>query len=263
MLGRAVLVLVILGFVSCSFDYGSVGTLDETRPDLIMTDVEYVRVRDGKPLVRLQAESAERFEKARKMNVSAPRFEQIRADGTGGAKGVAASAEIDLATGDVFMSGGVSVSVPDEDVLIETEALSWRDEAKGLTGPENGVVLIKKGDGTYLSGIGFAADARSRSWDFTGTVNGTWVDSDETAEAPAEVAAQEPAVTSGDAIVAEDAETTAAPALSQDGGPTESPVEETVSAEAGDFVGGTVPSGTDTPKSSDSESGVLPAEVAP
>jgi hypothetical protein len=124
------------------------------------------------------------------MNVRSPRFEQFLPDGTGGAKGVAASAEIDLASGDVFMSGGVSVSVPDEDVLIETEALAWKDDAKGLAGPENGAVLIKKGDGTYLSGIGFAADARSRSWYFTGTVNGTWVDSDEKTEAPVEATPQ-------------------------------------------------------------------------
>jgi len=250
MLGRSVLVFAILGCVACSFDYGSVETLDETRPDLIMTDVEYVRVRDGKPLVRLQAESAERFEKTRKMNVSSPRFEQFRPDGTGGAKGVAASAEIDLATGDVFMSGGVSVSVPDEDVLIETEALSWRDEAKGLSGPENGAVLIKKGDGTYLSGIGFAADARSRSWDFTGTVNGTWVDSDEDAEAPPEVAAEEPGAESGDAILAADVEVTVPVAVS----------ESVLSVSE---VPAMVPSEADTPRNLDDRSEVLSADILP
>jgi LPS export ABC transporter protein LptC len=251
--GRAVLVFAIIGLASCSFDYGSVETLDETRPDLIMTDVEYVRVRDGKPLVRLQAESAERFEKARKMNVRSPRFEQFLPDGTGGAKGVAASAEIDLATGDVFMSGGVSVSVPDEDVLIETEALSWKDEAKGLTGPENGAVLIKKGDGTYLSGIGFAADARSRSWDFTGTVNGTWVDSEDSPKTPAESDSVPPAE----------------PAVAKDTVSSEPPEAGTSSTKAVEAVDGIVLTETDTkqstedPKSLDSGAAVPPAEVAP
>jgi hypothetical protein len=143
------------------------------------------------------------------------------------------------------MSGGVSVSVPDEDVLIETEALSWRDEEKVLTGPENGAVLIKKGDGTYLSGIGFAADARSRSWDFTGTVTGTWVDSDEDAEAV-------PVLTvSG----------SGAPAVSEEAILADIPGGNPSSTGTADSENGIVPSAAKVPESIEGGSEVLSADL--
>lgn len=168
-------------------------------PDLVMTGVEYVRVRDGEPIVRLQAESAERYEKDRRMELASPRFAQYAHDGREGAVGAAASASVDLASGDVVLSGGVSLSVPSEDLLIETEALTWQDEDRRLFGPADGPVLLKKADGSYLRGFGFEADARAKSWTFAGSVEGTLVEEsdegeiadDDRSDSPAQVAAGE------------------------------------------------------------------------
>ena len=170
--------LVLSG--ACSFDYGALSeeSLDAL-PDLVMNEVEYVRVRDGEAVVRLQARSVERYERARRMVVISPRFEQYSDGGAEGAFGSSATAVVYLETGDVDMAGGVSLSIPEEDLVIETEKLSWRDEDRMLRGAADGQVLVKKTDGSYISGGGFVADARSKSWELTGSVSGIFVEEDE------------------------------------------------------------------------------------
>jgi LPS export ABC transporter protein LptC len=170
---------------ACSFDYGALSDEPpESVPDVVMTEVEYVRVRDGVAVVRLQAESVERYEADRRIVVTAPRFEQYAGDGSEGASGSSSAAVVHSETGDVDLSGGVSLSIPEEELTIETEALSWKDEDRKLKGKEEAPVLVKKIDGSYLSGTGFTADARSRSWELSGSVAGVFVeDEDEGASA--------------------------------------------------------------------------------
>lgn len=186
---------VPLSFSACSFDYSALSEdSPESLPDVVMSDVEYVRVRDGKAVVRLQAESLERYEKDRRMVVKAPRFAQFSSDGTDGAVGGASSAVIDLSSGDVAMYGGVMLSIPSEEMIIETDELSWKDDDRMLRGAADKPVLVKKADGSYLAGLGFSADARGKSWELDGSVSGTLVE-EEKAVQDGEAAADDQAPT--------------------------------------------------------------------
>lgn len=177
------LCVLFLAAASCSFDYGTLSE-EEARsaPDVVMSDVEYVRVRDGKPVVRLQAETVERYEKDRRMIVAFPRFFQYASDGEEGASGGASSAVVDLASGDVSLYGAVVLSVPREEMVIETDMLSWFDQDRVLSGDAESPVLVKKADCSFLSGFGFSADARRKSWTLSGSVSGTLVEDDEDGE---------------------------------------------------------------------------------
>ncbi len=184
MKGRlAPLLFIVSAFsLSCSFDYGSLSDeAPDSVPDIAMSDVEYIRVRDGKPVVRLQADSVERYEKERRMVVSGARFAQYAGDGSQGAVGGASSAVVDLESGDVSLDGAVSLSVPQEDLVIETDKLTWKNDDRVLLGSPDAPVLVKKSDGSFLSGRGFTADARSKSWTLTGSVFGTMVEEDKSA----------------------------------------------------------------------------------
>lgn len=166
--------------LSCSFDYGSLSDEpEESVPDVVMTEVEYVRVRDGKAVIKLRADSVERYESDRRIVVTAPRFEQYAGDGSEGASGGSSSALIHSETGDVDLSGDVFLAIPEEELTIETETLSWKDEARELQGGAAAPVLVKKTDGSSLSGTGFTADARSRSWTLSGAVSGVFVEEEE------------------------------------------------------------------------------------
>ena len=67
--------------IGCSFNYGD-GEEDRNRPDIVMENIEYVRVRGGDPLVRFRAEYAERWEDRQIMEIRAFSFEQFDNDET-------------------------------------------------------------------------------------------------------------------------------------------------------------------------------------
>lgn len=204
---RAAAVALLWTLAACSFDYGESAAKGEEEPDLVMEDLEYVRVVNGKPVLRFQAARAERYEASRTMHVSELRFEQFASSTMEtDAVGQAAAARINLASGDAFLAGGVRINVPGEDLAIETAELYWADGERTLRGRDDGAVLLKRSDGTIVSGIGFSADVRRRTWQFSGQVSGTYVEREDGGDDAAAEAAE------AAEAAAEDAGTGTAPA---------------------------------------------------
>jgi LPS export ABC transporter protein LptC len=165
-------------FVACSFDYGNNQGEDEGRPDIVMQDVEYVRVRGGDVQVRFRAESAERFETANTMNLRNFSFEEFSDEDEVNIVGSAGAASLEMDSGNISLSGGVRVSVESEDFTIETPELRWLDKERQLTSAD-GEVLITRSDGTNFIGSVFSADARYRTWVFESGIEGYYVESEE------------------------------------------------------------------------------------
>jgi LPS export ABC transporter protein LptC len=182
--GLFVLCFVIAG---CSFDYGEGDSEDSSLPDIVMNDVEYVRMRKGEPQVRFRAERAERYEKEQRMELRNFSFEQFtgheeRIDSSGRA----AAARVELDSGNVGISGGLSLSVDSENITIETESIFWHDKERQLSSDPANTVRIFRDDGTSFQGRGFKANTRSRSWEFSGSIGGVYVHEDDAEEDGAE-----------------------------------------------------------------------------
>ncbi|MDR2101654.1 MAG: LPS export ABC transporter periplasmic protein LptC [Treponema sp.] len=173
-----VFLLIILG--ACSFDYGTSESDSDDQPTIIMRDVEYVRVRDGDPLVRFRAETAERYEKRQTMELQNFSFEQFTSHGEDiNATGRAGSASVELDSGDIYLGGGVRIAVDSEDITIATDLLNWQDKERILSGEETAPVDIHRSDGTSFTGIGFSAHTRERTWNFEYGVSGSYVHEDD------------------------------------------------------------------------------------
>lgn len=169
--------------VSCSFDYGEEDSSGGDLPNLVMENVEYVRVRSADPLARFQAERAERYEGRRRMELRSFTFEQYGDSGNEvNAFGRAGSASVNIDSGDVSMGGGVRIEVESEDIAIETNTLEWKDEVRVLSAGSSDEVSIYQSNGTSFTGVGFRADVRSRSWEFAGNVGGTYIQDDDAEE---------------------------------------------------------------------------------
>jgi LPS export ABC transporter protein LptC len=167
-------------FLSCSFDYDTSPGEDKNQPDIIMKNVEYVRVRGGDPVVRFQAESVERYEDRQTMNLSNFSFDQFEDHGDEiNAAGSARDASVELDSGNIRMDGDVRIVVDSEDITIETTGLEWRDKERLLSAPPGSPVEILRSDGTRFTGLGFSADTRSRTWEFSSGVSGTYIDEEE------------------------------------------------------------------------------------
>ena len=172
--------LLALLIMACTFDYGTGDDLADSRPDIVMEDIEYVRMRGGDLLARFQAEYAERWENDQAMELKDFSFEQMEDQGeTVNVEGSANSAKVFLDTGDILLRGGVIVNIESEDVTIITDELEWRDDSKTLFGAADAEVEILRSDGTNFTGRGLSADIRRRTWAFTGEVMGTYVEEDE------------------------------------------------------------------------------------
>jgi LPS export ABC transporter protein LptC len=185
------LALLTLTIFGCTFDYGNAPAEDSNQPDIVMNDVEYVRVRDSDPVVRFQAQLAERYEKRQTMELQEFSFEQFGNHGEDiNAAGRAGTASVELESGNIRLGGGVSIAVDSEDLTIETERLDWQDKERVLSGEEAGAVNVLRENGTSFTGWGFTANARSRTWEFSGGVEGTYIhDDDEEEESPEDAGA--------------------------------------------------------------------------
>jgi len=167
-------------FAACTFNYGDNPGLEKTRPDIVMEDIEYVRVRGGDPLVRFTAEYAERWEDRNTMELKAFTFEQMEDKGeTINATGRASTAVVQLGSGNIDLDNGVKISIDSEDIVIYTMKLEWKDKEKILTGGVHEDVDIQRSDGTNFTGRGFSANVRDRTWTFLDEVKGSYVEEDE------------------------------------------------------------------------------------
>jgi len=165
---------------ACSFDYGAGDGSENTRPDIVMENIEYTRVRGGDLLARFRGDHAERWEDTQIMRITNFTFEQMEDRGeTVNVEGSAGAAEVQLESGDITMYDGVTIRIESEDVIINTERIEWKDKEKTISGGEYEMVEIQRSDGTSFSGIGVFADIRSRTWSFSGEVAGTYVEEDE------------------------------------------------------------------------------------
>jgi len=174
---RAALLLTFWGslLIACSFDYSAMSETEHDKPDLIMQDVDYVRVTDGSISLHMQADQVERYEKKRLMQVQNIRFEQFSKDSTEpDVLGTAGIAQFWTATSDAQFADGVRIVIQSEDLSVEAKSLQWNNSQKKLFGPQDDQVLLKKANGSVLVGKSFSADGRSRSWQFEGAVSGTY-----------------------------------------------------------------------------------------
>jgi len=161
---------------SCTFDYGESAASSSDLPDLVMENVEYMRVRSADPVARFQADRAERYEKQGIMKLQNLNFEQYGESVEDvNTSGWAGNASVDIETGDIFMDRGVRIEVVSEDIIVETYQLEWKDKPRDISSGVNDEVNIYRDDGTNFTGIGLRANARTRDWEFTGGVAGTYI----------------------------------------------------------------------------------------
>ena len=177
---HSLLPILILLLASCSFDYGEQASSEKVLPDIVMENVDYMRIRSSDPQARFQAERVERYEERRIMELRNFSFEQFSNRGNDvNASGRAGSASVEIDSGDIRLDEGVRIDVDTEDLAIETTWLEWKDKARSLNGGPREEVTIYQDNGTAFTGAGFYANARRRTWEFGGSVSGTYVQDDD------------------------------------------------------------------------------------
>ena len=173
-------ILLFSLFAACTFDYGESGSSERENPDLVMENVEYIRIRSSDPIARFFAERAERYEKQGVMKLHNFSFEQYGEKGEEiNTVGEAGFASVQIESGDIFMDNGVRIEIASEDIILETKQLEWKDAPKTLDSGAQNEVTIYQESGTNFIGIGLHVNARNRTWEFVGNVIGTFIPEEE------------------------------------------------------------------------------------
>jgi LPS export ABC transporter protein LptC len=170
--------LLIPFFSACSFEYETAPVASTSQSDLTMEGLEYVHVENGVPTLSFEADRAERWESAQRMELSNVTFDQYT-DGEAMSRGGADSISINLASNDVEFSGNVRLESLSEDLLIESPRLSWANQDRHLSSGADDLVRLSQSDGSEISGLGFSASVWTRTWEFSSAVTGTYIDNEQ------------------------------------------------------------------------------------
>ncbi len=172
------LALLLGSLAGCSLDYRSAEIaqkLPENVPDTVLSDFTSTTMRGQLPYFRIQAQSAETFEKKNETVLTNVQFEQFDSKGKIAAEGRANHAVYHTNTENAELSGDLSMYSVSEKARFTANYLAWNNEEKTLTGKPDALVVIRKDGGSFLQGRGFHADTRTRTLQFSDGVEGRWV----------------------------------------------------------------------------------------
>jgi LPS export ABC transporter protein LptC len=176
---------------ACHIDYGAAlegAASGESLPTARFVDYVHTVVVRGQRSFELKAAKADIYDLEKKALLSSVDFAEYDPDtGELVSRGHADEAVLDTETEDAEFSGSVRLESKKQDALLEGEYLRWDNAAKKLEGRLDRSVTVSRGDGSWMSGAGFQADARHRSFSFRESVEGRVADTakDEKAAPPA------------------------------------------------------------------------------
>lgn len=147
----------------------------ENLPDTLATGMTYRVVRSSRLSLQLEASSAETYNNRKETILSGAHFEEFDEKGERVTDGKADSVVFHTDTEDAEISGSVFVSSATEKGNITTKSLAWKKKEKLLTADPDELVVVRKEDGSYISGRGFVGDFRTKEVRFTGPVEGAYV----------------------------------------------------------------------------------------
>jgi len=162
---------------SCSLGMTEEAKEPPEAPSAVFTDYAHTLVVRGAKNFELKAKKAELYDKSKRAVLSGVSFAEYDPD-TGEliSKGTADSAIYHTDTKDAEFSGSVYLESKRQDASLAGERLAWSDKDKKLVGGLDRTVSIGSSGGSWVSGAGFEADVRRRSFSFKESVSGILAD---------------------------------------------------------------------------------------
>ena len=174
----AALIASVVMWAGCSFDYAPTTLAEELFeqvPNTVLRDVEHTVVRGDQVVAVLRIERVESYHEQDLMLLSGIHFTEFNSAGYVVTEVWADRAEYDSKTGDTRAEGGLVVSSRREDARITATVLNWYDSEHMLSSDQGVKVVIERGDGSTVTGVGFEADIVRRVFRFLGPVSGDLV----------------------------------------------------------------------------------------
>ncbi len=176
------LLSILVSAAACTFDYTEARIaedLEETVPETVLHDFTQVRIYNGVPEYRVYGAKAETYSKRNETVIEDVLFQEYNSEGELVTEGSADRVVFNSETEDARLSGNLEFYNSTEDAGVKADNLSWKDQAKTLTGRDEEYITVVKKDGSSITGKGFSADVSSKNITFSSDISGVWVDEDE------------------------------------------------------------------------------------
>ncbi len=144
-------------------------------PDTVAVGIVHKIYKNGHLSLVLEASRAETFNAQKKTILTDARFEELDDKGAMATEGRAGSIVFHSDSENAEISGSVSVRSASEKAVVSAQALTWENKEKRLSAPPAQTVVVKKDDGSFIQGVGFVGDFRTREVTFSGMVEGKYV----------------------------------------------------------------------------------------
>ena len=170
--------MVCTGFfllASCSFKYEDWGVKDPNQiPQTVMTNFVEKNIKDGKVQYEFQGQKIETYDALKEWRLKDVSFQQYDDTGKLSSKGTVAEALIHTDTHDAVMKGQVDLWSASQAASVSTSNVSWTQNLKTLQVAPDAAVVLKKDDGSSLSGLGLLLDFRDNELKLQGPIVGLW-----------------------------------------------------------------------------------------
>jgi LPS export ABC transporter protein LptC len=176
--GVAATACAVLLVCGCSLNYDEAKLEEQASggiPDTVATRIVHRINKEGRLSLQMEATRAETFNSTNTTVLSNAHFVEYDRDGNAATEGSARKVIYHSDTENAEISGSVRVHSASEKGNVSAESLSWVNKEKRLSAPPGETVLIRKDDGSFISGTGFTGDFRTRQVTFSGPVKGSYV----------------------------------------------------------------------------------------
>jgi hypothetical protein len=180
---------------SCSIAYNNFQTDSSGVPEFLLETAVLTRYEDGKPSVRLEAGLFEQYQNDNAIYGSGTSFSVSSAEGEQTARGNCGLFSADTDTEIYTLFDSIRVESVRENFEIRASELKWSGDSGVLTSGQDTAVSIVRGKNAgdsgggsnfSLSGTGFSANTRERTYRFSGAVTGTFVTGEDAPDDAAE-----------------------------------------------------------------------------
>lgn len=175
------LCIVIIFITSCSMDYreGTIAEdLSEDIPNSVLFDVTHTIVRGGNPVYIVHAKKAASYHSKNSTIMYNVLFQELNKEGEIVTEGWVDHIVFHTDTENAELSENIEFYSSAEEAEIRADYLEWNNELRTLSGKPDGEVFLEDTAGSTVNGSGFTADFSKKRIDFSGTVEGTYVDED-------------------------------------------------------------------------------------
>ncbi|MBO4320675.1 MAG: LPS export ABC transporter periplasmic protein LptC [Treponema sp.] len=172
------IILPTLFICSCSLKYEEGVNIEDKMPELVFTNADLTRYKDGNLSMELKAEQVEQYKDNGSTYARNPNFSTWDSDKILDTTGSCNLLSINTKENIYTMFSDILINNTSSDVEIHAQNLRYNGNTKQLTAGKDEEVEVRR-EGLTLIGTGFSASGVSNSFSFNSGVSGTLITNDQ------------------------------------------------------------------------------------